>query len=253
MTRQPWLPTGGAVAVAISLAVHTLWAAEVPQPPALSALVPAEDLVGQIEDYVEELEGCVTDQEEYEDSAEKLTRYADSLAVIALAVGLHDQDSRLRRAAPALVKAAQDLAGAKDFAAAKAGVAAVKASLNSSGDPSTLRWHKVARLKTLMEQVPLINTRIKRYIRRFDKGAPEIAGGSAAIVAISQGSMANADETVSPDKIAEWFKYCAEMRDAAGALNKAAHAKDEGAATAAMTALQQSCDDCHTVFHKDAL
>jgi cytochrome c556 len=88
-------------------------------------------------------------------------------------------------------------------------------------------------------------------MRRFEKGAPFITGNSAALVAIGQGSMPNADETEAPDKVAEWYKYCIQMRDAAGALNKAVHAKNEDAAKEAMEALQQSCDDCHAVFHQD--
>lgn len=79
-----------------------------------------------------------------------------------------------------------------------------------------------------------------------------MASESAAIVAISQASLANADETEAPDKVSEWYKYCVQMRNAAGALNKAAHTKDEQAANAAMEALQKSCEDCHAVFHKTA-
>lgn len=240
-----------ALLAAIVVALPTTQAVEVPQPPTLSTLVPAKDLIDQVDYYIEELEECVEDLEEYQDSVEKIKRYSNSLAVIALTIGLHDQKSEMQRAAPGLLKASQTLAKAKDFSAAKTAVAQIKAALSTSADPSGLKWTKVADLHALMDQVPLINTRIKRYLRRFEKGAPYVAGNSAALVAISQGSMANADETEAPDKVAEWFQYCIQMRDAAGALNKAVNAKDEGAAKAAMEALQQSCDDCHSVFHTD--
>lgn len=243
----------GLVATAALVFVGGLQAAEAPKAPALSTLVSVEDLIGQVADYVKELEECVENQEEYEDSVEKIERYSNSLAVIALAVGLHDQDSALRKAAPALVKASQELAKAKDFSGAKAGVAGIKAALSVSGDPSVLKWSTVASLPSLMKQVPLVNTRLKRYLKpgRFEKSAKDIAGNSAALMAISQGSMLSVDETEAPDKVAEWFKYCTDMRDAAGALNQAVHAKNEDAAKAAMDALQQSCEDCHAVFHTD--
>jgi len=253
--KRPFARAGLVAAVAmVLLSVGRLRAAEAPIAPALSTLAPVEDLVSQIEDYLKEVEESVEDQEEYEDSVEKIDRYSNSLAVVALAVGLHDQDSPLRKATPALVKASQELAGAKDFAGAKAGVAKIKAALSASGDPSTLKWSKVASLPTLMKQVPLINTRLKRFLKpgRFEKNAAVIAGNSAALVAIGQGSMPNAEETEAPDRVADWFKYCVEMRDAAGALNNAVHARNEDAAKTAMAALQQSCDDCHTIFHKDA-
>lgn len=219
--------------------------------PALSTVVPAEDLVAQLEYYVEELEECVQDAGEYEDSVGKIEKYANTLAVISLAIGLHDKDNKYRKAAPALVKASQELAAAQDFASAMAGVERVKSALGATGDPSTLRWVKVAHLKALMQRVPLISSRIKRYMRRFERGADDIIGGSAAIAVIAQGSLPNADETEEPDKVEEWFKYCIQMRDAASALNQAAHAKDEAAAKAAMEALDKSCDDCHAVFHKN--
>ena len=250
--KRPFCVAGGAMAVALLFSVSQMLAADLPPAPPLSTLVPADDLVGQVESCVEELESCVESKEEYDDSAEKLERYSNTLAVIALAIGLHDQNSKLKQAAPGLVKAAQELAAAKDFASARAGVAKVKAAMSSTGNPATLRWAKVASLHALMEQVPLVNTRMKRYIsRHFDRGAPLIAGYSASLVAISQASMANADETTAPDKVAEWYKYCLQMRDGSAALNKAAHAKNEEAAKAAMAILQQSCEDCHAVFHNE--
>jgi hypothetical protein len=245
---------GPVAAVAISavlFGVGTLQAADLPQAPILSTLVPVEDLVAQVEFYVEELEECVEDAEEYEDSVEKIEKCANTLAVIALTLGLHDKESRLQKAAPALIRASQELAKAEDFAGATAGVDGIKAALSAAGDPRLLKWGKVANLRALMDQVPLINSRMKRYMRRFERGAKTLAGGSAALVAISQGSMPNAYETEAPDRAAEWYKFCAQMRDAASTMNKAVHAKDEEAAKVAMDALQKSCDDCHAVFHTE--
>lgn len=239
------------VAGVLLLAVDELPAAELLRGPALSTLVPAEDLAERVEHYVEELEECVENLEEYEDSVDKIERYSNTLAVIALAIGLHDQDSPLRKASPVLVKSCQELAGAKDFSSARKSVAGIKAALSASGDPGTLKWTKVADLHALMERVPQINARVKSRMRKFERGRSDLMGYTASLVAISQGSMANANETQAPDKVAEWYKYCTQMRDAAGALNKAAHAKNEDAAKTAMEALQQSCDDCHAVFHKD--
>ena len=76
MIRKESFGLMSAVAVAsLILVVSRLQAAEPPVPPALSSLVPVEDLVAQVEYYVEELEECVADSEEYEDSVEKIEQH----------------------------------------------------------------------------------------------------------------------------------------------------------------------------------
>ena len=85
------------------------------------------------------------------------------MAVLALVLGLHDQDNKYKAAAPALLKASQKLAATKDFASAAAAVAAVKAATtDTSGSLAELKWEKVASMPELMKQVPLVNTKLKR-------------------------------------------------------------------------------------------
>jgi hypothetical protein len=167
---------------------------------------------------------------------------------------LHDQDSPHKAAAGTLMKAAQDLAAAEDYAAAKAALAAVTAAAESSeASDVELKWEKVADLHALMKQVPTVNTKLKRYVKgsRFKSEADKTVGFTATIAVIGQGSIANVDETEAPDQGAEWEKYCLDMRNAAGQLNAAIHAGDQDAADVHMDALQQSCDDCHAVFHQE--
>jgi hypothetical protein len=102
-----------------------------------------------------------------------------------------------------------------------------------------------------MEAVPLINTNLGRYMRRFDRSPETVSELTAVLAVIAHGSMANAEETDLPDEVEKWHAYCVQMRDAAAAVNAAAHAKDEAAAEAAREKLEQSCDDCHQVFHPD--
>jgi hypothetical protein len=102
-----------------------------------------------------------------------------------------------------------------------------------------------------MKAVPLVNTRLKRYMRRFERSTDDLAGYSGVIAVIAQGSMPNADETEKPAEVEKWQQFCVQMRDAAASLNAACRAEDEDAAKEAMDALQKSCDDCHAVFHED--
>lgn len=239
----------GLVAVVAVLLAGVALAADAPK---VSTFAPAKDLVAQVDYYVDRLENAVKDESEYKDAGDKVVKDANTLAVLALTLGLSDEDSKYKKAASGLLKASQKLCAAKDFASAKAGVAAVKEALSSSGDVSALKWEeKVASLPALMAQVPLVNSRLKRNVGgiRFAKMAKENAGESATLAAIAQASMANADDVKKFGDAVKWCKFCADMRDAAGALNAAIQKKDKDAAGTTMTKLAKTCDDCHEVFH----
>ena len=124
-------------------------------PSKVSTFAPAEDLVSQVDEYLEEFAESVESEEEYGDSKENLGKDANTLILIALALGMHDTENKYQKAAPALIKASQQLATAADYATAKTGVEAVKAAAATDGDPATLKWEKVASLQELMEAVPL--------------------------------------------------------------------------------------------------
>jgi glutathione S-transferase len=194
---------------------------------------------------------AVKSEADFKDAEGKVSRDANTLVLIALALGLHDKDNQYKAAAPAMVKAAQQVAVAKDFTAAKAAVAALEKAAKSS-DAGELKWEKVASLPKLMKQVPLINTKMKRSLKRFAAKAKETAGDTAVLAVIAQGSMANADETKKPTEAAAWYKHCADMRDAAAAMNAAIHAGDQKVADKQMKTLTKSCDDCHAIFKPDA-
>ncbi len=225
-----------------------------PAAPKVSAFAPAEDLVSQFEYYLKRLEADLAQEADYKDAAERVYKDANTLVLIALALGLHDTPNKYQKHALGLVAACEKLIAAKDYATAKAALAELKAAMDQpSGDPESLAWKKLAHLPPLMQQVPLINSRIRRSMRRFDRQATAIAADAAAIAVISQGSIYNVDETNKPEEAAKWYQYCTDMRDAAAKLNQAARAKDSKAAEEALKALAKSCDDCHAIFHPEAL
>lgn len=226
--------------------------------------VPAKDLISQIPDYIKQLERAIADKEDYEDSKTKIVQKASTLSVIALALGLSEEDHEYKKAAPALLKACQATANSKDYDAAKAGIEAIKKALtDKSGDPSTMKQKKVASMEVLMKVVPLVNTKLKKILPVSKKRAKTLKknlrggkrklkaeGCSAVIAAIAQSSISSADETEKPTEVEAWKKFCIQMRDAAIKTNEMVHAADEEKCREAMTALQKSCDDCHKVFHE---
>lgn len=220
--------------------------------PDVSKFSPAEDLVAQVEYYIKDLDKAVASEEDYVDSAEKISRHANTLTVIALGLGLHDQDNKHKASAGSLMKSAQKLAATTDFASAKAGVEAVKKAA-AGGDPAEgeLKWEKVASMPALMKQVPLVNTKLKRCLKRIERMADEGRGHAATIAVIAQGSVANVGDTQQPDEVDQWEEFCAEMRDAAAEVGAGIRAADSDQTNAAMARLGKSCDTCHEVFHPD--
>ena len=192
---------------------------------------------------------------DYKDFAEKLSKDSNALILIALALGLHDEENKYKASAGGLMKAAQQVAAAKDFASARKAVAAVKQAAAAKSPPETkLKWEKAASLPELMKKVPLVNTGLKSSIRRLERRATAktAAQGQAAVLAvIAQGSMANAGDTDLPDEVQKWHQYCVQMRDAAMAVNAAIRGMKKEAITAAMENFDKSCHDCHKVFHPE--
>ncbi len=229
--------------------------ADAPAAPKVSAFAPADDLTRQADYYVKELENSVASKDEYKDDQEKLTKDASTLAVIALALGLHDQPNKYQARAGVLIKAAQAAAATKDYASAKKAVARVREAANdASAVPAALKWEPVAALSELMKQVPIIDTKLKRLVQpaKFKTKAKETAGYTAVIAAIGQASIADRSAAKTPAQVKQWQDFAATMRDRAGAVNAAIHRQDRAATKALMTKLAESCEDCHKVFKPEA-
>ncbi len=243
-------------AVAVLATAICSWAAEPPAAPKVSTFAPAKDLQRQVEVYLERFEEAVKDEEEYKAAEGRLVKEANTLILIALGLGLHDEPNKYKAAAPAVIKAAQQLAEAKDYASAKAGVEAVKKAAQSQGGSAPLKWEKVASLEQLMKAVPTIDSRLRRNVRterNFKKRAEDNAGDSAVLAVIAQGSIADTSEAKDPAQVAQWYKFCEQMRGAAAKVNSLVHAGKFDEIKAAMKDLEKSCHDCHEVFHKEAL
>jgi hypothetical protein len=230
-------------------------AAPMPAAPKVSTFAPAKDLAAEADRYIKGLAKSVANEEDYKDDVGKIAKDSNTLIIIALALGLHDQESKYQAGAGALMKAAQAVAAAKDYTSAKKAVADLQAASESGAKADVqLKWEKVASLAELMKQVPIINNRLKKALKpaKFKGKAKDSAGYTAVIAAIAQGSMPNWSETKKPKEVKQWYDLAAAMRDDAAAVNRAIHQGDEPAAAKAMKKLQQGCEDCHAVFHPEA-
>jgi hypothetical protein len=239
------------VLAAVMVALSSPALAAPPEAPKVSTFAPADDLVSQADRYLEELEKAVESQQDFD--AAKVGKLANALMLMSIGLGVHDSDNKYKASAGALFKAAADLAKVKDFAAAKQGVEAVKAAAGGKGTGAAVTWAQGTdvNLDAVYKQAQTVINSLKRYTKgpRFKKSVKETAGFSAVLAVVGQGVMVNTKEAKGDDQ--QWYKFSAEMRDAAAETNKAIHAKDEAATEAAVKKLNKSCEDCHAVFHKE--
>ena len=239
-----------ATALALSLLVMaSVVAGDVPDPPALLKVCPADDLVKQVDLLVGACRDGLIDAQVYMDKSRQITRDAHTLAALALVLAKHDQDHRLKARAPALLTAAQQLAKAKEYAAAKRAFEAVEDAANGEAPVAAadVKWERVAGLGQMMKQVTFVNNRLHRNMRRFEERGRQRARRGAAGRA-AQASTYDTHEVKDPAKLDEWYRLCGEMRDAAGDLNAQIHAANKSAAETALANLGKSCEVCHETF-----
>ncbi|HJT30602.1 MAG TPA: cytochrome c, partial [Pirellulales bacterium] len=167
---------------------------------------------------------------------------------------LYDTEHPLKTAAPALVEAAGKLAKSKDYAAAQAAFATVELALadkNNGGAAPTTTPAKVASMGQLMKQVTFVNSRLKRGLRRLGDKTDEKARDTAVLAAIAQAITYDTHEVKHDEQRDDWYRFCGEMRDAAGELNAQIKAADKQGAERALKRLGQSCEACHQVFRPE--
>jgi hypothetical protein len=221
--------------------------------PKFSSIAPAEDLAYELNFFIADLEKAVADEEEYKSQIEdRFLRDANTIALVATALALHDQDNTIKPHAQAIIATAHKLGEAKDYAATKAAVADIKASLQGSA-AGEVKWSKIAALKSLMkDEVPNVNVKLKNSVRRLDKRAKEAAAHAATMALIAENAKLYVADTKKPGETAKWAAFAEQFRTAAADVAAKARAGDRSGANAAMEKLNQSCHDCHAVFNPDA-
>ncbi len=231
----------------------------VPMPPVADLTIQIDEYVAKIGETLTELDGTTS----YKNYGDVVVRDANGLALVALAIGLHPEDSKYKQAAPGIIKAAMELANAEKYDEAQKSFETLKTALTAEGDPSSLQWTKVAELGPVMKAVPNLSALLKRLtntepkMKRAARKPERIYGATAALAVISQGSIANAADTNKPDEAALWKKECEQFRDAALAANAALHDYADGkidyaAYWQAHNRMTEACDTCHKVFSPSA-
>jgi hypothetical protein len=232
------------------LAAHRSAAAP-PESPKASSYAPAADLAAQVDFYLNRLSESLANQAEYDGAKQsRVHKDASTVAALVLVLGRHDEPNKYQSAAASMIQAAQALVeGGEDFGKARSALDALnQAAASGKGDAPA--WADVAPLGALMKQVPIVNNSLRRSLEpsRFKKLSAQVAQQAATLAAIAQASLFDESMVSDAADTDKWRQFCAQMRDAAGAMNSAAHAGDQAATAAAQKRLTQSCDACHAVF-----
>lgn len=218
-----------------------------------SSYAPVADLTAQVDYYLGRASEALANPADYDEAKQsRVHKDGSTLAVLLLVLGNHDEANKYQGKAAGLVHAAEALAaGSEDYAKAKPALDELNRAL-AAGQGESAAWGEVAEMAPLMKQVPVVNNALRRSLEpaRFKKQSAQVAQQAATLAAIAQAAQFNTSAVASAADTAKWQAFCLDMRDAAGALNQAAHAGDQPAASAAAKRLALSCDKCHAVFRQ---
>lgn len=243
------------LAAAFGLPVAALIGAQ-PAGVPVSKFAPVTDLLHQVDFFIGRTADSLADPLDFDEAKQsRALKDANTLSALGLLLAMHDQDFPEKPGMPALIASAQALAEAQaDAQRAKQALAGLQAArAGKPADAPAAEWKKVASLKALMKQVPLVHTGLKRGVEpsRLARQKVQSAGQAATLAAIAQASALDTEWLKSPEEIAQWTKYCVQMRDAAGEVNAGVQALDQARVAAAMKQMTQSCDDCHAQFRHE--
>jgi cytochrome c556 len=242
----------GVAMLALVLGTVAAWA-EPPASPPVSKFAPIDDLANQIDLYAKEIDTALVTPADYDEVKKtKVKKQAHTITVLALSLGMHDEDHPLKSAAPALIETSQALAKASENTEeAVAARNALMSALKAGPATGEVAWKQVASQGQLMKQVNTLHTRLKRSVTptRFKRTQKESAGDAAVLAAIGQAILFDTHEVKNEADLPKWYELSAEFRDLAGELNAACRNDDQAQAAALVKKLEKSCSDCHKVFH----
>ena len=219
-----------------------------------SEYAPIQDIENQLDYFTTQIKKDLEDPADYsEDRHGRVEKNASTLAVLALVLANHDEDSPSKPGAAEMLKAAQLLAenAGKHEPATRLFESFQQARSAKSED--SVSWEPVADLSVLMKQIPIVNNSLRRGVsgRRFKKSLNRTAGLSATLAALAQASAIDSQYCSDEEEEGLWYSICSEMRDSAASVNAAVRNKDQAGAKAALARLVTSCDKCHDQFRAE--
>ena len=220
----------------------------------ISSFAPTKDTIAQVKAFMKAIGKDLSDKEDFgEDQHNRINLNGQTVAVLALTLGMHDEKNDVKSNAGEVFDAAIELAdNAESFDDAMASFQKLEKALEVKDlSKRKLSWDESVDIAALMKQVPIVNKSVRRGVddeRRFERTAKKTAQKVVTLAAIAHVSMMNTDYCSDEDDEKEWKKICADMRDACTDVYKALMAKDQKKAQAGNDRVVETCDACHHKF-----
>jgi hypothetical protein len=218
-----------------------------------STYAPAKDLESQVQFFLDRMKEDLEDPSKYNASRiKRVRRDANTLAILALVLGKHDERNRFQSSAVGIITHSLSLAGkCQNYADAKVAYGRLVESMSLHEASAALPWKCVGDIVELMNQVPTLHTNLRGTVRsetRFDLARDKAAGLAATLAAIAQVSVLDDSYCADPADQKDWIELSGLMRDASYAVNQAVRQGDQAVAIEALKPLARTCDDCHAKF-----
>lgn len=239
MIKKLWLPC--ALALLASAFLAPTIAAE-----KMSAIVPMEDLIGEIKTQMTELEANLADESKFKKKAN--ARACGVLAALIQAVVEHDGEDNHKKTAPDLRDAILAVGKAETAADAKKAFENVK---KIDGAKPTAKaeydWSKFVDVHNLMEEVQSRNAKLAKVIRKGTQDADSVRH-SMVLAVLGVALEANPHNLKDKKDIENWKQYSKDFATGFAGLTTALKTKEADKVKAAFSTVGKSCAACHEKY-----
>ena len=226
-----------------------------PKPEAIKKVVSAKKVEAAIARHLRTLGEYLSAEKNFDDNLtrDKIKAKAGAIAVLAQA-GLDHPDSNQEKMSAAYVReAAQKIAEAEDYDAAKTAFEEVKAAVGGKPLMNEVSrkedWYELVSMENLMEELNYLQGDLKRTVRRSrDPEGDALDATTAALLSLTL--QANLDYAFDEEEEQEWTKYAQQMQAEYQAIAEAILAKDTDAAREHHKLAAESCTACHDKFRE---
>ena len=228
----------------------SVWAA---LPTKMSDVVSVADLEAEIADKTVELESTLVEKNDFQELSGKRRSAGLQLALLAQALAVHDQESKLKNRATAIRDIAMSLSNVNSYDEAQQKLVDLKTSMSGTSvnpsSPSDQDWSKLVRNRALMDLLREKSDQVRKSLRRIkDPEAESRHASTMAVIGIAVGLHAHSRST--PAEQMMWTDWSYAFQKHMTRTARAIRERDSAAVLEHFTAAQAACDLCHEQFKK---
>ena len=243
-----WKLAGLATLMFVAAPFLAAWG-EAPTP--IKPVAPLDDIVFEVNDKIEQLDGLLATAESYEEKREgEIQQAFGVLAVMGQAIAEHEDHEQTEISGPALRDAALPFTIETSYDDAKAILDSVKKARAGGGATDAAvehEWDELIPMYPMMEEINNRNAALVRVIRR-PRGREGESAHASTIALLSIAMYADTHEVEGDADVSAWQEMSAEYRTLMVQAAEAIRARDGDTARTHFDAANETCDRCHEKF-----